>query len=391
MYKLLIKLFIKDYNEINNNKVRQKYGLLSSIFGIITNVFLCIIKVIIGILATSIAIIADGINNLTDGASSITTLIAFKMSSKEPDSEHPFGHERLEYVSGLIVSILIIVIGILFAESSIKKIISHGTINIDNFNILIIILLISILIKLWQFFAYRYTGKKIKSHSLLATATDSFNDVIATSVVLISIIFYKFTSINIDGYMGLGVALFIIYSGIKLVKEATSPLLGEAPSKDLVNLVTKKIKEYEGVLGIHDLVIHSYGPARTYITVHVEVDADIDISKSHDLIDQIEREFLESLNINLVIHMDPINLKDPLTQKLKEKVEKIIMEIDENIRMHDFRIVKGVTHTNIIFDIVVPFDFYIKDIKIINLISEEIKKIDNHYNPIITVDYENLS
>jgi len=388
MYKLLVKIFIKNYDETSDSKVRQKYGLLSSIFGIVTNIILCAIKVIAGIIAGSIAIIADGINNLTDGGSSIITLIAFKISGKHADQEHPFGHERIEYVSGLIVSLLIIVIGVFLAESSIKKIINGEAIDIDRFYILVSILIISILMKIWQWSVYRYTGKTINSRSLIATSSDSFNDVIATFAVLISIIVFRFAQINIDGYMGLAVAIFIIFSGIKLVKEATSPLLGEAPSNDLVNKITQKIKEYPGVLGIHDLVIHSYGPAKTFITVHVEVDADVNVNVSHDLIDNIERDFLELYNYNLVIHMDPVNIRDPLTQKLKDKISNIIKKIDENIGFHDFRIVKGITHTNIIFDIVIPMNLNISEEELIAEITKQIKKIDNSYNPIITVDYD---
>jgi len=390
MYKLLSRIFIKDYKNVKNKNVRQFHGLLSAILGIVSNIFLCIIKVVSGILSGSIAITADGLNNLTDSSASLVTLIAFKLSGKSPDPEHPFGHERIEYISGVIVSIFIIIVGFFLGYSSVIKIINREPINTDRFSLLVIILIISILIKLWQWRFYRSVGKTINSSSLIATSVDSINDVFSTIAVLSSIIVFEFTSINIDGVMGLIVSVFIIINGVKLIKETSSPLLGEAPDPKLVENITIKIESYPGVLGMHDLVIHSYGPAKTFVTAHVEVDSEVDINETHHLIDNIERDFLELYNYNLVIHMDPVDINDPLRNELEKKVEKILNNINTKINFHDFRIVRGENHTDIIFDIVVPIDNNISEKQLKKLITKKIKEIDSSYNAIITIDYENI-
>lgn len=390
MNNILVKLFVKDYKNHNDPKVRNAYGKMCGIVGIISNLILCLIKIVTGILISSVSIMADGINNLADAGSSIITLIGFKLSSMPADSDHPFGHQRIEYISGLIVSLIILVIGVLLMKTSVEKIFGENEIVPENqIYITIGILVIAILIKLWQSFFNRKNGKIINSTTLIATAQDSLNDCISTTVVLLSLVVTLiFPNIYLDGYMGVLVSIFILVSGIKLVKETISPLIGEAPSKEFITEVANKIMDYDGILGIHDLVIHTYGPAKTFVTVHAEVDASVDVSISHDIIDNIEHEFMRNDNINLVIHMDPIDLKCEETKKLREEAAIILANIDESLKYHDFRIVKGPSHTNIIFDVVVPIKFKISNEELKSMIDKEFKNLDEKYNTVITVDQE---
>lgn len=307
MTNWLIKKFInKDMNN-NNHKVRYAYGYLSGVVGTISNVFLVVIKLIIGYLSGSVAIVADGFNNLSDGASSIITLLGFRLGFKKADKEHPFGHGRFEYIAGLIVSILILVVGIELVKSSINRIINPVEIFYGIGSI--IIMIISIIIKLWMM-KFNFTmGKHINSSTLKATGIDSRNDVIATSSILIAIIFSKISGLVLDGWVGLAVALFIIYSGINLIKEMLNPLLGEAPDPEFVKYIHKKIREYDGVNGTHDLIIHNYGPTNLFASVHVEMSSEIDSLSAHNIIDKIERYFLKHDNLHLIIHHDPIIIK----------------------------------------------------------------------------------
>lgn len=390
MKNLLAKIFIKDYKNYQKQEVRNAYGKLCGIVGIVSNLLLCLVKIITGVLISSVAILADGINNLSDAGSSIITLLGFKLSSIPADSEHPFGHQRIEYISGLIVSFVILIIGVLLMKTSVEKIIS-GSEAIPRKQVVVtmIILFFAILVKLWQSLFYRRNGKLINSTALIATSQDSLNDCISTTVVLISmIITYIFPSVILDGYMGAIVSVFIIISGIGLIKETISPLIGEAPSKEFIDDVADKILKYDGIIGIHDLVIHTYGPAKTFITVHAEVDASVDITISHDIIDNIEHDFMDKMNINLVIHMDPIDIRCEETRQLKAIATDILGDISVDLRFHDFRIVKGPTHTNIIFDVVVPIGFKMKNEELKSLIDSRFKEIDNKYNTVITVDQE---
>lgn len=389
MLKLLAKIFIQNHEDYSDNKVRVAYGKLSGVVGIISNVSLCIVKIVTGILTSSIAITADGINNLSDAGSSVITLIGFKLSSMPADKEHPYGHQRIEYITGLIVSFIILIIGLLLMKSSIDKIITpiYETLELHTQIIMVIILVIAIAVKLWQSIFYRKAGKLIASTTLIATSTDSLNDCISTSVVLISLIITLFfPKVLLDGYMGVLVSILIIISGIKLIKDTISPLIGEAPTKEFIEEITNKILGYPGVLGIHDLVIHSYGPAKTFVTVHVEVDSQVDIIVSHDIIDNIEHDFMNEKAICLVIHMDPIDIANEKTIALKEKVTQIVASIDENLHFHDFRVVHGETHSNILFDIVVPVKYHMSDAELIEYLEKEIKKINNNYNLIVTID-----
>lgn len=391
MFKILTKWFIKDADNITNARVRTSYGILCGVVGTITNMLLFIIKLIAGLLSNSIAILANGIDNLTDSASSIITLMAFRFSRTPADSEHPYGHQRLEYVAGLIISIVILIIGFTLAKSSIDKIIHPVSIDISRFYLLSGIILFSIILKLWQRIFYIKAARTINSKSLHAAAMDSLSDVLTTTVVLISLFLAKFTSWNIDGYMGLAVSMFIIFNGIKLIRETTSPLLGEAPNEEFVKKVMQKLKSYPGVLGIHDLMIHSYGPAKIYMTVHVEVNAQNDIITSHDLIDRIEMDFYDEFNLNLVIHMDPVDMNDAHTVLAKDIVNDYIKSIDQRLHMHDFRLIQSGKHKAMLFDLVVPNQFTLSDQELKKQVIDLIKKKYKIYTITIIIDHNYLS
>jgi len=389
LINLLIKKFIRNYEDIKNPIVRESYGKFSSILGIICNVLLCTSKILVGLIFNSVSITADGINNLSDAGSSVITLIGFKLASKPADKDHPFGHARIEYIAGLIVSFIILLLGVELIKTSFAKIISPEPLDFSI--IMVIVLILSILVKLFMYFANINLSKRITSATIKATAKDSLNDVIATSAVLASVIISKLTNLQLDGYIGMLVAVFIIFSGIEILKEILNPLLGEPPSKDLVNTVVKKIMSYNGVINIHDLVIHNYGANKYFATVHVEVSYKEDILESHDMIDNIERDFLSDMGINLVIHLDPVVTDDEETNNIKKEVLSIIKSLGDDYSMHDFRIVKGSTHTNIIFDVVAPTECKIQSKELIYNISKEIKKLNKTYYPIIVIDYNYIS
>lgn len=388
MTKLIVRLFIKDYQNTSNPFVRQKYGKLSGIVGIITNMFLTIIKIVTGIIVGSIAIIADGVNNLSDSSTSIVTLLGFRFSSMPPDKEHPYGHQRIEYISGLIVSIFVLIVGLGLMQTSARKIINP--VELEYSRIIIIVLIISILLKIWQMSFYRYIGKLINSTTLIATAFDSLSDVFATTVVLIGMIVLKYTSLNIDGYLGLIISIFIIFSGIKLIKDTISPLLGEAPTPEFIDTVASHIKSYEGVLGYHDIIVHSYGPYRTFVTVDVEVDCQVDIMITHELIDRIEYDFRKKGLGNLVIHIDPVDTKCEKMQRYRQIITNILHDIDESLSFHDLRTGTGKRSQNLMFDVVVPFEneLDLEDLK--KEIVEKVKTAEPTVNPLITIDKSNI-
>lgn len=341
-------------------------------------------KIAVGLVAKSIAIIADGINNLADASSSIITLAGFKLASMPEDENHPYGHARIEYLSGLFVSIVIIIIGVQLFRSSIGKILHPDPVQSNTATILILIA--AILVKLWQSFFNVHIGKKIKSVTLMATAADSRNDVIATSAVLVSILVSHFTGLQIDGYMGCLVALFIIWSGIKLVRETISPLLGEAPDQEMVTAIKEIMQREPGILGVHDLMVHNYGPGKIFASIHIEVDADGDLMKSHDMIDNIERIVKESLHIQFVAHMDPIRTSDPLIMKMRAVIADALLPLDGVEDIHDFRIVTGPTHTNIIFDVVLSTDCKMREDEITAAAAKAAQAIDESYYVVITFD-----
>ncbi len=382
--KLLFKLFIRNYEDTSDPVVRNEYGKFSGIFGIFTNAVLFLTKVILGTLTSSISITADAINNLCDAGSSIITIFGFKISGKPADAKHPYGHARMEYVSGLIVSCLITAIGFDLFIGSVEKIIFPSETKYSL--ITVIILASTVVVKLIQGLVYRAAGKAIHSTSLIASSADSINDVISTTVVIIGAIIGLTTNVMLDGWLGCAVALFVIYSGIKLIIETSDPLLGAAPEEELVSKLSDKILSYDGVIGIHDLVVHNYGFGRCFASVHAEVPANVNVMISHDTIDNIEFDVLEEMNIHLVIHLDPVETDNPKIDELKAVVNTILKSKDENITMHDFRVVFGDTHTNLIFDVDLPFEYETKDDYFCSEITKEIRKVDPTYNTVITID-----
>ena len=389
MTNFIIKKFIKDYENVNEPKVRESYGTVSSITGIVVNVMLSAGKILTGILFNSISVTADGVNNLSDGASSIITLIGFKISGKPADKDHPFGHARMEYLAGFILGIAILLVGVELIKSSFNKIINpvKTVFSIE----MTVVLIISILVKLWLSVFYNKLGSKISSATIKAARTDSRNDVVATTVVLLSVFISKLTGYEVDGYVGILVALFVLYSGYDILRDILNPILGEMPDGEFISSIENKIISYDGIVNIHDLVVHNYGPNRYFATVHAEVNAKEDILKSHDLIDNIERDFARELNINLVIHLDPIITDDEEINELRGMTDKIVKSIDERLTMHDFRVVKGETHTNLIFDVVVPVDYDIKSSKLVSLIEKEVQNKNETYFAVVTVDKNYVS
>lgn len=385
MGKLLIRIFVKDHENTDDPRVRERYGKFAGVVGIVSNLILCIMKILIGLVSRSIAIIADGINNLADASSSIITLVGFKLASQPEDEDHPYGHARIEYLTGLFISIVIIVIGLQLLRTSIDKILHPDPLEFSCLTI--IILVAAILIKLWQSLFNRSIGRKIRSVTLMATAADSRNDVISTSAVLISVIVGKFTGIQIDGYMGCLVALFIIWSGIQLVRETTSPLLGEAPDQELVDSIAEIVKKEPGVLGIHDLMVHNYGPGKIFASMHIEVDADGDLMESHYMIDNIEKRIKDELHVEFVVHMDPVKTDDPLITKMKKIIADALLPLDGVDNIHDFRIVPGPTHTNIIFDVVLAADCSLSEKEITGIAAEAARSVDNDFYVVITFDH----
>ncbi|MEM0531417.1 cation diffusion facilitator family transporter [Zongyangia sp. HA2173] len=389
MTDFIIQKFIKNYQDTGNPAVRENYGKLAGAIGIVSNLFLFAIKIVAGLLFRSIAVVADAVNNLSDAGSSIITLVGFKLSGKPADKKHPYGHARMEYITGMIVSFVIIFLGFQLISSSFSKVIHPEE---ETFSWLtIVVLLISIGVKLWQGLFNRQVGKRIRSEALQATAADSLNDVYSTSAVLIGSLLAHFTGWQLDGYLGILVAAFIIFSGIRLVIETANPLLGMAPDKELVERIHHTILSYDGVIGIHDLVIHNYGPDRCFASVHVEVPASQDILVSHDIIDNIEHDFMNNFHIHLVIHLDPIVTDDARINQLRDQLEQILKDVSPQISMHDFRVVFGSTHSNLIFDVSVPIDFPTSDKELCHLISCRVKEIGRQYYTVITVDRDYTS
>lgn len=357
--KFIRKLFIKDYQDTQNPKVRFRYGLVAGIFGIMSNALLCVFKLIVGVVGNSITIIADAINNLSDAGSSVVTLVGFKLSATPPDNDHPFGHARYEYITSLLVSVTVLFIGILLLKSSIEKCITPEEVSVSVYTY--VVLGVAIAMKLVQMLIYIDFSKAINSGALKASAADSRNDVLATVAVLISTIVIDVAGdkispkVSVDGIMGIAVSAFIIVSSILLIKEAMSPILGEKPPKELVDKITAKILSYDGVIGVHDLVVHSYGENHCFVVAHVEVPADVDITKSHDVIDNIEHDFWNEMHVRITIHMDPVDTKNKQLAVLKLRAQNAIANLDENLSLHDFRLVSGQTHTNMLFDVVIPY------------------------------------
>ena len=380
----LARLFIKNHKDVENVKVREQFGRLGGIIGIIVNVFLFAAKFTVGTLSGSVSVVADAVNNLSDAGSSIISLMSFKMAAKPADNTHPFGHARIEYISSSIVAVVIMFIGFELIKTSIEKIIHPQPIDFSS--IALTVLVLSIFVKLWLFYFNRRLGKRINSMIMQATAADSMADVMSTSAVFVSAVISRLTSINPDAYIGIAVAIFIIYSAIQILRETMNRILGQAPSEELIKRIESFILSYDGVIGIHDLVVHDYGPHNTFASVHVEVDANTDVLVSHDLIDNIEREISNEYNMNMVIHMDPIVTDDPFVNELQKMTEEVVSGIDNTLSIHDFRVVKGPTHYNLIFDVTVPFDCKICIKEITEQIKQRIHEKDKSLYAVVTID-----
>ena len=384
MTDLILRIFVRDHKNTEDPAVRDKCGRVAGAVGIVTNFLLFLMKIIVGTVFHSVSVTADAVNNLTDSGSSVVTLIGFKMASKPADEKHPFGHARIEYLSGVIVSFIVIFLGLQLGMSSIEKILTPEENALTP--VALVVLVISILAKLWQCLFYRKVGRMIKSESVEATSKDSRNDVIATSVVLLGAVITMLTGVNLDGYMGAAVALFIVFSGVQLTISTADPLLGQAPEGELVQTITEKMLSYPGIIGMHDLAVHNYGVGRCFASAHCEVDAKNDILVSHDLIDNIERDFSRDLCIHMVIHLDPVIVGDARTDALHRKVQSLVTALYPTVTIHDFRVIWGVTHSNIVFDAAVPFSVKDSDAVITQKLEAEIQKLDPDYRPVVTID-----
>lgn len=385
MIKILIKRYIADYENVNNKDVREKYGILAGGLGIVCNLFLFVLKIVIGLFMNSIAIISDAINNLSDMCSSVISIASSKISNMKADREHPFGHGRVEYIASLIVSFIILLVGFELFKTSINKIFNPETIKFSF--PLFIILVASILVKIWMYAYNKYIGKKINSSIISTTATDSLNDCIATSAVIISLIVGQFTTLPIDGIMGVIVSALIMYTGLKVAKEITGILIGQPPSKEFICDIAEFVMSYEGIVGVHDFLAHDYGPGAIVASLHAEVPDDINIVKIHETIDEIEKEVLDRYGVLLVIHMDPISLNCEKTTKTRGIVEKIVSEMSSEFSIHDFRMVDGENSINLIFDLVVPIEMSTDNKKkILEELREKIKEIDIRYNIVVQLD-----
>ena len=384
MTDLILRIFVRDHKNTEDPAVRDKCGRVAGAVGIVTNFLLFLMKIIVGTVFHSVSVTADAVNNLTDSGSSVVTLIGFKMASKPADEKHPFGHARIEYLSGVIVSFIVIFLGLQLGMSSIEKIITPEENALTP--VALVVLVISILAKLWQCLFYRKVGRMIKSESVEATSKDSRNDVIATSVVLLGAVITMLTGVNLDGYMGAAVALFIVFSGVQLTISTADPLLGQAPEGELVQTITEKMLSYPGIIGMHDLAVHNYGVGRCFASAHCEVDAKNDILVSHDLIDNIERDFSRDLGIHMVIHLDPVIVGDARTDALHCKVQSLVTALYPTVTIHDFRVIWGVTHSNIVFDAAVPFSVKDSDAVITQKLEAEIQKLDPNYRTVVTID-----
>ena len=384
MTDLILRIFVRDHKNTEDPAVRDKCGRVAGAVGIVTNFLLFLMKIIVGTAFHSVSVTADAVNNLTDSGSSVVTLIGFKMASKPADEKHPFGHARIEYLSGVIVSFIVIFLGLQLGMSSIEKILTPEENALTP--VALVVLVISILAKLWQCLFYRKVGRMIKSESVEATSKDSRNDVIATSVVLLGAVITMLTGVNLDGYMGAAVALFIVFSGVQLTISTADPLLGQAPEGELVQTITEKMLSYPGIIGMHDLAVHNYGVGRCFASAHCEVDAKNDILVSHDLIDNIERDFSRDLCIHMVIHLDPVIVGDARTDALHCKVQSLVTALYPTVTIHDFRAIWGVTHSNIVFDAAVPFAVKDSDAVITQKLEAEIQKLDPDYRTVVTID-----
>lgn len=384
MISLLVKLFYGEMDMSDEKALRRAYGTACSGAGIGFNVLLFAGKLIAGMLSGSVAIVSDAFNNLSDAGSSIISLVGFKLSNKKSDPQHPFGHGRLEYISGLCVSFLIILMGVELGKASIEKIIEPAQVKFSLLTAAI--LAASILVKLYMALYNSRIGKRLNAVTMKAMAKDSLSDAVATSVVLMSMIVAKLADIAIDGYCGVVVAAFILFTGITAARDTISPLLGQKPDSEFIEEVMRIVNAHKEIIGTHDLVVHDYGPGRLMITLHAEVDADMDILVAHDAVDNIENELREKLGCSAVVHMDPIVTDDVETNATREEIKRVVSNIDSRMTIHDFRMVPGPTHTNVIFDVAVPFDTDMDDDELRKILGARIREVDSKLNAVIEID-----
>lgn len=385
MQKILVKLFIRDSENTGNLKVREAYGTLGSITGIVVNLILAIAKYFAGVFSGSISVTADAINNLSDAGSSIISLIGVKLSAKPADKDHPYGHGRVEYISALAVSFVVLLMGIELFKSSVDKIVNPVPVTFNWISL--IILVTSILAKVWLGFFNKNLGKKINSAPMMAVMKDSFSDCLATGVALIAIIISAFSDISIDGYLGIIVAGFIFLAGFNILKETMADLLGKPADKEFTEEIEKKILSYDKIVGVHDIIVHDYGPGRKFASAHAEVSSQDDIMEIHDIIDLAERDILNEYGLIISIHTDPIVTDDERINSLKEMTIRIVKDISDEMSIHDFRVVDGPTHTNLIFDLIIPHKFYMSNSEIIKTIEDKLSKIDERYFIVITIEH----
>ena len=385
MTGFLVKKFVPDCENLQSAKVRTAYGMLSSIVGILCNALLFLAKLVVGIVINSVSVMADAFNNLSDAASSVISLVGVKIAARPSDKDHPFGHGRAEYISALLVAFVILEVGLSCIKSSFEKIFSPEAVNFSYISIAILVG--SMLVKLWLSFFNRKLAKKTNSSVIKATATDSLNDVMVTGATVASILIFEFFNLNLDGYIGIIVAILIFVSGINIIKDTVKPLLGEAPDPEICDALVEKVLSYDGIVGTHDLVIHSYGPSRSMASIHAEVPSNIDILFAHETIDRIERDVQNEMGIFLVIHMDPIEVNNAVVDSSREVVIDVIASLDCGVTMHDFRMVSGEGQTNLIFDIVVPHSFSDREAEdIAQRIKTAVNEKNSTYQCVITVD-----
>ncbi len=385
MIKLLTRLFVKNSDDVKNPEVRTAYGNMSGIVGIFLNLCLFVAKLVAGILSSSISVTADAFNNLSDAGSSVVTFLGFKLASKPADKEHPFGHGRYEYVAGLGISVFILLVGFELIKSSFEKIINPQTATSITL-ISAIILIASVLVKLWMFWFNKILSKKINSSALKATSTDSLTDCIATTIVLIGLVVSNYFGITIDGYLGVAVSIFIFIAGINTFRDSLSPLLGTPPEQEFVDEIKQTVLDYDIVVGIHDMIVHDYGPGRCIISLHAEIPCDEDILKAHDSIDLIEKELEQKYKCMATIHMDPVAVNDEYTLDLRVKVADKMCEINPEFSIHDFRIVHGQTHTNVIFDLVIPHNCMVQKSELNKIVNEKISQIDSKLIAVVHIE-----
>lgn len=385
MYKLICRKFIPNYENVNDAEVREKYGSVFSIFSIICNIIMVVFKLIVSFITNSVSIRADAFNNLSDVGSNLATLFGFMLSNKHPDADHPYGHGRMEYVSGMIVSFLILLMGFEAAKESFLKIIHPEDVSFSY--VAIIVLVGSILIKLLMAYMNKKAGKAIDSDALNAAGQDSVNDCLVTGATLLCLIIFKITGFNIDAYVGFIASILVLKSGIEIFSDVLDTILGKAPDPALIKDIEKTIVAHDEVLGIHDLMLHDYGPSQKFMSLHAEVDASVPAIETHDVIDNIELELLEKYKILTTIHMDPVDTKDELTNTLKIEVKKIVLGINSEYNIHDFRTVAGPTHTNIVFDVLLPAHDNSDIEELRKKISGQVAEIDNKYRCVINFDH----